>query len=186
MYSITDLKKGIIINLNGSPYKVLEYDHSSMGRGGAVVRTKLRSLVDGSVLSKTFRGNEKIEPANIEPVKAQFLYSDGDQAHFMRADNYEQVGVPIEKMGEDLQFIKEGMEISLLYHDQSPIAHELPIKVDLEVEQADPGIKGDSASNVTKKCRLETGAQAQVPLFIEAGDIVRIDTRSGDYIERVS
>lgn len=186
MYSITDLKKGTVINLDGSPYKVLQYDHSSMGRGGAVVRTKLRNLADNSVLSKTFRGNDKIEPADIAPVTAQFLYSDGEQAHFMRSDNYEQVGLPIESIDEDLQFIKEGMEISLLYHDQSPITHELPIKVELEVEEADPGIRGDSASNVSKQCRLETGAQVQVPLFIEAGDKVRIDTRSGEYIERVS
>ena len=186
MYTITDLKKGTVINLNGSPYKVLQYDHSSMGRGGAVVRTKLRNLADGSVLSKTFRGNDKIEPADISPVTVQFLYADQEQAHFMRSDTYEQVGLPLDNIGTDVEFIKEGMEITLLYHGEVPVSHELPIKIELEVVEADPGVKGNSASNVTKQCRVETGAKVQVPLFIEAGDHIRIDTRTGQYIERVS
>ena len=185
MYSITDIKKGTVINLDGTPHRVVEYNHSSMGRGGAVARTKLRNLVDGSVTSKTFRGSDKIEPADIKPVEAQFLYSDGEQAYFMRLDTFEQVGLNQRLLASELPFIPEGTEVKLLYHGQTPLTCELPLKVELAVVEADPGVKGDSASNVMKQCRVETGATIQVPLFIEAGDHIRVDTRSGEYVERV-
>lgn len=185
MLSITDLKKGTVIQLEGKPYRVVEYDHASMGRGGAVVRTKLRNLVDGSVAGKTFRGNDKIEPARIDSIGAQFLYSDDEQAHFMRTDTYEQISLPLEVINDDIEYMKEGMEITLLYHGDKPVTYELPIKLSLKVTEADPGVKGDSASNVMKGCRVETGKHVQVPLFIEAGDTIRVDTRTGTYVDRV-
>lgn len=185
MRSINDIKKGAIIQLDGAPYRVAEYDHSSHGRGSAVIRTKLRNLEDGSVTSKTFRGSDKVESAHITPVTAQFLYSDTEQAYFMRTDTYEQVGVDRGIFGNDLGLIPEGLAISLLYHGERPITYELPTKVDLHVTEAEPGVRGNSAGNVTKSCTVETGKQLHVPLFVEAGDTIRVDTRSGDYLERL-
>ncbi|MEX0749083.1 MAG: elongation factor P [Candidatus Saccharimonadales bacterium] len=185
MYSITDLKKGTLIELDGSVYRVLSYDHASMGRGGAVVRTKLKNLRDGSTLSKTFKGNEKIASAHLEPVAAQYLYSDGALAHFMRLDTYEQTGLDRENVVEELVYLQEGQEVKLLYINDELAGVELPIKVEVVVESADPNVKGDSAGSVMKGCRIETGADIQVPLFIAAGDTIRIDTRTGTYIERV-
>lgn len=184
MLSITDLKKGAVIQIGGTPYRVIKYDHSSMGRGGAVVRTKLRNLHDGTVLSKTFRGNDKIESAQIIPVTVQYLYQDNEQAHFMRTDSYEQISMPKELFADQIGYLKENQEVTMLYIDQRPISLELPVKADLKVVSAEPGVKGNSVSNVMKKCQTETGMTVRVPLFIEAGDTIRVDTRTGEYVER--
>lgn len=184
MYSITDLKKGTLIELDGSPYRVVSYDHSSMGRGGAVVRTKLKNVRDGSVVSKTFKGSDKIASVDLRPVAAQYLYADQDLVHFMRSDTYEQLGLSRDLLEEQLAFLTEGREVTLLYVNDEPLSIDLPVKAELAIVEADPGIKGDSASNVMKKARTETGLSLQVPLFIEVGDRIRVDTRSGEYIER--
>lgn len=185
MLRISDLKKGTIIQIEDVPYRVVKSDHSSMARGSAVVRTKLRSLYDGSILSKTFRSSDKIETSRIDPVEVQFLYSDTDQAYFMRLDTYDQLGIPRDMLSEHLGLMKEGMEVKLLYANDRPVNVELPAKVDLEVTWAEPGVKGDTATNVMKQCRVETGAEVSVPVFIKAGDRIKVDIRTGEYAERM-
>lgn len=185
MYGITDLRKGTLIELDGEVYRVLSYAHAAQGRGGGVVRTKLKNLKSGATVSKTFKGSERIASAHLAPVEAQYLYQDNDQVQFMRLDTYEQVGLPLSEVAEELAFLKENQEVKLLYINDELAGVELPIKVDLKVASADPNVKGDSAGSVMKGCRLETGVEVQVPLFIEAGDMIRIDTRNGSYVERV-
>lgn len=184
MLSITDLKKGTVIQIEGIPYRVVKYDHSSMGRGGAVVRTKLRNLHDGSMLSKTFRGGDKIKPADIEPIDVQFLYSDDEHVHFMRLDTYEQISISRDVLSDQVGFLKEGMEIRLLYANGRPINVELPTKIELEVISAEPGVKGNTATNVMKQCQVETGLNVSVPIFIKPGDRIKVDTRTGEYVEK--
>jgi elongation factor P len=181
---ITDLKKGSIIQVNGTPHRVVKYNHSSPARGSAVVRTKLRDMRNGSMLDKTFRKGDKIESADIDPVEAQFLYTDGEQAYFMRLDTYDQMGIARAVLGEQIGFLKEGMEIKVLLHQGKPLNVELPTKIELEVISADPSVKGNSATNVTKQCRVETGMEVSVPMFIESGDRIKVDTRSNEYVER--
>lgn len=182
---ITDLKKGTIIQIGGTPYRIVKYDHSSPARGGAVVRTKLRNMQDGSMLDKTFRKGDKIESADIEPVDAQFLYSDGEQAYFMRLDTYDQIGISRGVLGNQIGFLKEGMEIKVLFHQDRPINVEFPTKIEFEVVSADPAVKGNSATNVMKQCQVETGMNISVPIFIESGDRIKVDARTGEYVERV-
>jgi elongation factor P len=181
---ITDLKKGSIIQVNGIPHRVVKYNHSSPARGSAVVRTKLRDMRNGSMLDKTFRKGDKIESADIDPVEAQFLYTDEEQAYFMRLDTYDQLGIARAVLGEQIGFLKEGMEIKVLLHQGKPLNVELPTKIELEVISADPSVKGNSATNVTKQCRVETGMEVSVPMFIESGDRIKVDTRSNEYVER--
>ena len=186
MYGITDLRKGTLIELDGSIYRVVDYSHSSVARGGGVVRTKLKNVEDGSTLSKTFKGSDKITPAELTKIDAEYLYSDQESVYFLRLDNYEQISMPRDMAEHELGFMKEGFEVSLLYSDERLIGIELPIKVDLEVVSAEPGIKGDSASNITKNCQVETGRTVSVPLFVEKEDVIRVDTRDGSYVERLS
>lgn len=185
MYSITDLKKGTLITLDGTSYKVIDYAQKQVGRGGSIVNVKIKNLADGAVLKKTFRGQDKIEPASSSSAAAQYLYADDDSVHFMLTDNYEQVGLPRSVVGEDINYLKEGMETKLIYINSRPLAVELPTKIELEVVEADPGIKGDSAGNVLKNCQVETGLKVQVPLFVKVGDKIRINTNTGVYVDRV-
>jgi len=155
------------------------------GKGGAFVRTKLRRASDGAVIDRTFRAGEKFRPVRTEVRKMQFLYRDGSDAHFMDSDTYEQLAIPERALDEALRWMKESVEVDLLYIDQQPADVQLPSAIDLQVAETEPGVRGDTASGGgTKPAVLETGARIQVPLFIDVGDVVRVDTRSGAYVSR--
>lgn len=184
MYGITDLRKGVLIELDDQVYKVISYDHASKARGAGVVKTKLKNILNGSTVARTFQGNDQIAPADVSAVESQFLYADSEQLHFMRMDDYEQISLPLEELEDSLGYLTEGQELDLLYIDGKPRSIELPIKVELTVASADPNVKGNSAGNIMKNCRSESGLDVQVPLFIEAGDRIIVDTRDGSYVER--
>ncbi len=185
MLDISQIKQGRIIQLNNEPYLVIKSDHHKMGRGGAVLKTKLRNLIDGSILDKTFQGNERAEEAHTEKKKANYLYKDEDNAHFMENETYEQFSLNLESLGEKTKFLKEGTDVVVLYFQGDPVSVELPVKMELLVTQAPPGVKGNSASNTTKQVELETGLTISAPMFIEKGDVIRVNTETGEYVERV-
>lgn len=185
MYSTSDLRKGLLIQLAGEPYKIIEFQHKSLGRGSAVVNTKLRNLIDGTVKSQTFKGNDKIESAEVRLVDMQFLYKDAVGLVFMNTDNYEQITIPANKITDDALYLKEGEVVIIQYFDGKPIGVNLPPKVELRVVKTTPAIRGDTAKAALKNATLETGLVIQAPLFIKEDDTVRVDTRTGEYIERV-
>jgi elongation factor P len=187
MLEINDLKKiGLIILLNNQPHLVLESQHATTAQRRAFVRTKLKNLVTGETIEKTFNAGDKIEEANVEKVKATYLYSDNQNVYFMNLENYEQFGLSKDILMGKEKFLKEGQEVTVYIFNQKPINVELPKKVDLKVIEAPPGIRGDSATNIMKQVTLETGLKINVPLFIKEGDIIRINTETGEYVERVS
>jgi elongation factor P len=170
--------------LDGAVYQVIEYQHHKPGKGGAMVRTKLKNLKTGATVDRTFRPEEKFPLAEIEERKLQFLYRQGEAFHFMDTSNYEQLSLPSSQLGSAPNYLKEGAIISIQFHHQEPVEVLLPIFVELQVTKSDPGIRGDTASGGSKPATLETGMVIQVPLFIEEGDIVKVDTRTGSYSER--
>ena len=184
MYSTPDFRKGLRIELNNEPYIIVDFQHFKPGKGGAFVRTKLKNLLNGRVIDKTFRSGEKVGKPDIEEKEMQFLYKD-DEYHFMDNANYEQIALSDELIGDSKNFLQENTNVSILFYQNRPINLELPIFVELEVVEAEPGVKGDTASGASKPVTVETGAKIQVPLFIEEGDRLKIDTRTGEYIERV-
>lgn len=184
MLSLNEIKTGKIIQVSNEPYIVVRTDHHKMGRGGAVLKTKLKNLINGSMLDKTFQGNDKAETADTEKKKANYMYKDDAQAHFMDNNNFEQFSLDIDAVGEKIKFLKDGTDVDVLYFDNRPVAIDIPVKVDLKVVSAPPGVKGNSAGNVTKTVELETGAAINVPMFINSGDTVRINTDTGEYVER--
>jgi elongation factor P len=185
MISTNQFRNGNHIDVDGTVFKILEFQHVKPGKGGAFVRTKLRRASDGAVIDRTFRAGEKFRPVRTEVRKMQFLYRDGSDAHFMDTASYEQLMVPETAISEALQWMKESDEVDLLYIDDQPADVQLPSAIDLEVSETEPGIRGDTASGGgTKPAVLQTGARIQVPLFIEIGDTVRVDTRSGAYVSR--
>lgn len=184
MLSLNEIKLGSIIKIGEEPYVVIRADHHKMGRGGAVLKTKLKNLINGNVVDKTFQGNDKAEEASTEKKKANFMYKDEAEAFFMDNDNYEQFSLPLEQLGDKKMFLKDGTDVDVLYFQDKPVAMELPIKVDLKVVSAPPGVKGNSAGSVTKVVVLETGAEVNAPMFINEGDVVRVNTDTGEYVER--
>lgn len=186
MLSISEIKLNKLIQVNGEPFAVIRADHHKMGRGGAVLKVKLRNLINGNILEKTFQGNEKAEEAAVEKKKANFLYQDEQSAHFMDNETFEQFDLPINQLGEKKKFMKDGTDVDTLYFAGQPVAIDLPIKLELKVVSAPPGIKGNSAGNVTKVVELETGAEVSAPLFVNEGDIIRVNTDTGEYVERVN
>ena len=186
MLSINDLKIGTKIIFLGAPYVVAFSQHSKSGRSGAVLRSKLKNLLDGSTIEHTFAGAEKIEPAELETKKAQFLYGDGENYNFMDSKTFEQFSLFKKQIGESSKFLKDGSEVDLLYFDDKPINIQLPIKISFKVTYTEPGFKGNTASTVTKPATIETGAELGVPLFIKEGDEIIVDTRTGEYVERAS
>lgn len=182
--STNDFRKGLKIELDGVPYAVVDFQHVKPGKGGAFVRTKLRNLQFGTVIDRTFRAEEKVPLAECEERQAQFLYRD-DRFHFMDLDTYDQLALSEEEVGEAAAYLKEETRVSILYHKGVPLGVELPTFVELRVTETEPGVRGDTASGGSKPATLETGAVVSVPLFISEGDLVRIDTRTGAYIERV-
>ncbi|MCC3143763.1 elongation factor P [Halanaerobium sp. Z-7514] len=186
MISTNDFNTGLTIELDGEVYQVLEFQHSKSGRGSAFVRSKLRNVEEGYVINKTFKAGEKVETAHVDKKKMQFLYWDGSDYIFMDNETYEQFHLSEEQLGDKINYLKENMELEISLYQKRPIDIDLPTFVELEVEQTPPGVKGNTVSGGTKRATLETGLEIQVPLFINEGDIIKIDTRSGDYVERIS
>jgi elongation factor P len=184
--STNQFRNGSHIDVDGTVFKIIEFQHVKPGKGGAFVRTKLRRASDGAVIDRTFRAGEKFRPVRTEVRTMQFLYKDGSDAHFMDTESYEQLTVPEAAIAEALQFMKESQEVELLYIDEEPADVQLQSAIDLEVTETEPGVRGDTASGGGgyKPAVLETGAKIQVPLFVNIGDVVRVDTRSGEYVSR--
>lgn len=186
MLNFNEIKTGRIILLNEEPYVIVKADHHQMGRGGAVLKVKCRNLISANVLERTFQGAEKAEEAATERKKANFMYKDKDEAFFMDNESYEQFGLALEELGDKVQFLKEGTDVNVLYFNAKPVSLDLPIKMEFKVTSAPPGIKGNSAGNVNKQIEIETGAVINAPMFIEEGDLIRINTETGEYVERVN
>lgn len=184
MYQPTDLKKGTIIQIGGVPFRVIEYSQKVMGRGGSIVNVKLKNLITGAVIPKTFKGADKIEPAEISGRIVQYLYSDGNEYHFMDPGTFEQFGLDAGDMSDTESFLKEGDEVTLQFFGEKVINVELPTSVVLQVAYTESVVKGDTTSSVLKDATLETGRIVKVPAFIKTGDKLKIDTRDGSYIER--
>ncbi len=185
MLSINEIKSGSQIIVNNDPYTILNVQHSKMGRAGAVLRTKMKNLKTGNILNKTFQGAEKVEKADIEEKKGQYLYGDGSNFFFMDNDNYEQFEIPTEVIGEQSKFLKEETEIGIIYFKETPINIKLPIKMNFKVTEAPPAIKGNTADGGSKQVTLENGITVNTPLFIKEGDEIRVNTETGEYAERV-
>ncbi len=185
MISTSDFKKGLTIELDGEIYTIVDFLHVKPGKGGAFVRTKLKDVKTGLVIDKTFRAGEKMEQAVIERKTMQYLYNDGENYYFMNKDNYEQLSLPREQIGEVGEFLKEGEDVEITFWKETMIGVELPNFLNLKVIQTVPGVKGNTVSGASKPATLETGAVIQVPLFIKEGDIIKVDTREKRYIERV-
>ena len=182
MYQPTDLKKGVVCQIEGKPYRVVEYGQKVMGRGGSIV--KLKNLLDGSVIPKTFKGQEKIEPAEVSNKVVQYLYTDANTFYFMDPENFEQFELSVDVVDTAKDYLKEGSELNLQLFDGRVINVELPKNLYLEVTYAEDAVKGDTSSSVLKDATLETGITVKVPAFIKTGDIVSVDTATGEYRER--
>lgn len=185
MISTNDFRTGVTIELEGQLWQVVDFQHVKPGKGSAFVRTRLKNVIRGNVLEKTFRAGEMLTRAIIETREMQYLYGSGDEFHFMDNSNYEQVTLGHDMIGENVDLLKEGMTINVQFHEGRVIAAELPNHIDLEVVRTDPGFRGDTATNVLKPAEVETGATINVPIFINTGDRIRIDTRERKYISRV-
>lgn len=183
--STNDFRPGITVVIDGEIYVVLEAQHVKLGRGGAHVRTRLKHLLSGNVLERNFRAGEEFEQAIVERRPAQFLYRQGDEFVFMDVETYDQFSLTADQVGDAAQFLADGAKVMLVFHDDRPLTVELPSAVELKVVDTEPGVRGDTATGGTKPAKLETGVVIQVPLFVNEGDIVRVDTRTGRYVERV-
>ena len=186
MISTGDLKKGITIELEGTLYTIMDFAHIKMGRGSAQVRLKLRDVKAGHTIERTFQAGEKFARARLLRHSAQYLYADGDIHHFMNTATYDQIALNSDQLGDARQYLRENAICEVLIHGDQPIGVELPAAVELAVAQTDPWVKGDTAQGGTKPARMETGITVHVPLFINSGDMIKVDTRSGQYLERVS
>lgn len=184
MYQPTDLKKGTVIQIDGQPFRVTDYAQKVMGRGGSIVNVKLKNLVTGAVIPKTFKGADKIEPAEVSNRTVQYLYADGNDFHFMDPESFEQFQLPAEDMEDASNYLKEGDEVQLQFFGEKVINVELPKSLFLEVTYTESVVKGDTTSSVLKDATLETGLVIKVPAFIKVGDVVKVDTRDGSYLER--
>jgi elongation factor P len=185
LITTNQFKNGNHIDVEGVIFKIVEFQHVKPGKGGAFVRTKLRRASDGAVIDRTFRAGEKFRPVRTEVRNMQFLYRDGSDAHFMDADSYEQLTIPESVIADSLNYMKESDTVELLYIDDQPADVQLPSAIELEVTETEPGLRGDTASGGgTKPAVLETGAKIMVPLFVDIGDRVKVDTRSGEYMAR--
>lgn len=184
MYQPTDLKKGVVCQIDGKPYRVIEYGQKVMGRGGSIVNVKLKNLIDGSVIPKTFKGQDKIERAEVSNKTVQYLYTDGEQFFFMDPETFEQFELRADIVDTAANYLKEGDNLTLQFFDGRVINVELPKNLYLEVTYAEDVVKGDTTSNVLKDATVETGLIVKVPAFIKTGDIISVDTTTGEYRER--
>ncbi len=185
MYSASDLRKGLKVQIDGEPYIVVDFQFSKPGKGQALYRTKLKNMITGNQFDRTFRSNDKFEKAPLEERTMQYLYSQGEEFHFMDTKNYEQIVIMREQMGDDVNFLIDNMEVQVLLFNSNPIGVTLPNFVNLTVTKADPWAKGDTSGSDSKPVTVETGYVLQVPPFIEEGDKIQIDTRTGYYMTRV-
>ena len=179
-----DFRNGVTFEMDGNVLQIVEFQHVKPGKGAAFVRTKVKNVITGAVLERTFNPSDKFPTAFVERKDMQYLYADGSLYYFMDMESYEQLPIDESKLGESFKFVKENMEVKVLSYKGNVFGVEPPFFVELEVVETDPGFKGDTATNATKPAKLETGAEIKVPLFIEQGDVLRIDTRTGEYMER--
>ena len=185
MISAGDFRNGVTIELEGNVYQIIEFQHVKPGKGAAFVRTKLKNIKSGGVVEKTFRPTEKCPQARIDRKDMQYLYADGDLYNFMDNESYEQIALNKDSVGDAMTFVKENEMVKMLSHNGSIFAVEPPLFVELEITETEPGFKGDTATGATKPATVETGATVQVPLFVNQGDVIKIDTRTGEYLSRV-
>ena len=185
MVSAGEFRNGVTLEMDGNIYQIIEFQHVKPGKGAAFVRTKLKNIINGGVVEKTFRPTEKFPTARIDRVEMQYLYNDGDLYYFMNTENYDQIALNNETIGDALKFVKENEMVKVCSHNGNVFAVEAPLFVELEVTETEPGFKGDTATGATKPATVETGAVVYVPLFVETGDKLKIDTRTGEYLSRV-
>jgi len=185
MIDVNELRKGVTFELDNQLYKVLDYHHNKPGRGAATIRIKARNLRTGATIEKTFGSGERVQDVRLEYHNVQFLYSDGNLYHFMDMQTFEQPAIQKDIIGEAAEFLKEGVEVKLTLFENEPLDVELPTNVDLLVVKSENAVRGDTATGVTKKVILETGAEVNTPNFVEEGDVIRVDTRTGEYVTRI-
>ncbi len=185
MISAGDFRNGVTLEIEGNVYQILEFQHVKPGKGAAFVRTKLKNIINGGVVEKTFRPTEKFPAARIDRVDMQYLYSDGDLYHFMNVETFDQIALNSDDVGDSLKFVKENEMVKICSHNGNVFAVEAPLFVELEITDTEPGFKGDTATGATKPATVETGAVVNVPLFVEQGNKIKIDTRTGEYLSRV-
>ena len=186
MVTTSDFRTGLIVKIDGELFSIIEFQHVKMARGSAFTRTKLKSMKSGRVLERTFRGSDKLQDVRVERREMQFLYKEGDGLVVMDNETYEQISIDGALMTPGTDFLKEGEKVSLLMNGAEPVSAEMPLFVELEIVETDPGFKGDTVSGSTKPAVVETGGKVQVPLFIEVGEVIKIDTRTSTYLERAS
>ena len=185
MISAGDFKNGVTLEIEGNIYQILEFQHVKPGKGAAFVRTKLKNIINGGAVERTFRPTEKFPKAHIERKDMQYLYSDGELFHFMDVETYDQIALNEDAIGDSLKFVKENEMVKICSHKGNVFAVEPPLFVELAIIETEPGFKGDTAQGATKPATVETGALVYVPLFVEMGDVLKIDTRTGEYLSRV-
>ncbi|MBO7333659.1 MAG: elongation factor P [Lachnospiraceae bacterium] len=185
MISAGDFRNGVTIEIEGAVFQIIEFQHVKPGKGAAFVRTKLKNVINGGVVERTFRPTEKFPQARIDRSDMQYLYNDGDLYYFMNVENYEQVALNQDTIGDALKFVKENEMCKVLAYNGNIFSVEPPLFVELEITDTEPGFKGDTATGATKPATVETGAQVAVPLFVNQGDVIKIDTRTGEYLSRV-
>ena len=185
MVSAGDFRNGITLEIEGAVYQIIEFQHVKPGKGAAFVRTKIKNVMSGAVVERTFRPTEKFPQARIDRKDMQYLYSDGDLYNFMDVESYEQIALNSDTIGDALKFVKENEMVKICSHNGNVFAVEPPLFVELEITETEPGFKGDTATGATKPATVETGATVAVPLFVNEGDVIKIDTRTGEYLSRV-
>jgi elongation factor P len=185
LISTSDFRKGAKIEYKGAPHEIIDFQHHKMGRGGAIVRTKLKNLKTGSIFDDSFKGGEKFESPNLEEKSMQYLYKEDDLYYFMDNESYEQLPLTAEQLGDAMKFLIENMEAKMLFYSGEPLTVEVPMFVELKITKTDPGFKGDTASGGSKPALLESGLTVKVPFHLSEGDVIKIDTRTSEYIERV-
>lgn len=185
MYDTSDIRKGLKIEIDGDPYAVIDFQFVKPGKGNAFTRCRIKNMISGAVLDRTWRSGEKLTPAPMDERRMQFLYQDESGFHFMDQQSYEQIALSSDEVGDDSRFLLENQEVEVLLYKERPISLSLPNFVELDVTETDPGVKGDTVTGGRKPATMSTGAVIQVPLFIDRGEKLKIDTRSGEYVERV-
>jgi elongation factor P len=186
MYQTSDIRKGLKIEMDGAPWIVVDFQFVKPGKGQAFTRTKLKNLITGSVVDRTYKTGEALQPADVEEKGMQYLYSDGELYHFMDTADYSQVGIPEENLGDATKWMVEEMEVTVLFYKDRPVSVDVPNFVELEITYCEPGVRGNTATGATKPATLSTGAIVNVPLFVEQGTVVKVDTRTSEYVGRVS
>jgi len=185
MIDVNDLRKGVTFTLDNQLFKVLEYSHNKPGRGNATIRTKLYNLKTGAIIERTFQSGDRVQDIRLDHHQVQYLYKDSDLYYFMDNETYEQTPLTAQALGETVNYLKENLEVKLTFYDGQPLDVELPTAVELKVVESEPGVRGDTATGATKLATTETGLKAQVPLFVNVGDTIKVDTRTGAYLTRV-